>query len=79
MPELQMPSDVQAEAAEFRRMAEAIAGERWRTQLPPMIGKCRTQVWEYASGKRPPPASVKRLMRVMVAMKEDRPAGRRKS
>jgi hypothetical protein len=48
--------------SDFCTAAEAIAGPRWRTCLGPKIGKCRTQVWEYANGKRPVPETVRLLM-----------------
>ena len=50
----------------FRLLAFAIAGPRWKTRLGPMIGKCRSQVWEYANGVRPVPVTVSKLMGVMV-------------
>ncbi|QEH36471.1 hypothetical protein OJF2_50350 [Aquisphaera giovannonii] len=55
--------------AEFAQHAEQIAGPRWRTALGPMIGKGRTQVWEYASGRRPVPATVEKLMRQLAKLK----------
>jgi hypothetical protein len=48
--------------ATFRLAAQQIAGPRWKTRLGPIIGKCRTQVWEYASGKRDIPETVEKLM-----------------
>ncbi len=53
--------------AEFAALAEQIAGPRWRTALGPIIGKGRTQVWEYAKGRRAIPATVEKLMRQLVA------------
>jgi RNase adaptor protein for sRNA GlmZ degradation len=47
---------------EFRTLAVKIAGPHWKTKLGPMIGKCRTQVWEYASGERDVPETVEKLM-----------------
>jgi hypothetical protein len=47
---------------QFRRMAEIIAGPRWKTRLGPMIGKSRTPVWEYANGVRPVSETVRKLM-----------------
>lgn len=52
--------------AEFTVLAKRIAGARWKTSLGPMIGKCRTQVWEYASGKRAVPESVAKLMSLLA-------------
>lgn len=52
--------------AEFRTTAEAIAGPKWRTALGPRIGKCRTQVWEYANGKREVPETVRKLMKMLA-------------
>jgi hypothetical protein len=46
----------------FRKSAEAIAGTKWPTRIGPLIGKCRTQVWEYANGKRAIPTTVEKLM-----------------
>lgn len=48
--------------ADFRAFAVRIAGPRWRTSLGPMIGKCRTQVWEYANDRREIPETVAKLM-----------------
>jgi hypothetical protein len=47
---------------QFIIMAQAIAGKNWPTRLPPLIGKCRTQVWEYANKKREVPQTVSMLM-----------------
>ena len=47
---------------QFITMARAIAGKHWPTRLPPLIGKCRTQVWEYANRKREVPQTVSLLM-----------------
>lgn len=52
--------------AEFRKTAEAIAGPNWRTGLGPKIGRCRTQVWEYATGKRDIPAPVAKLVDLLA-------------
>ena len=52
--------------ARFTHLAERIAGRFWKTHLPPLIGKCRTQVWEYASGKRPVPKAVSKLMELLA-------------
>jgi hypothetical protein len=52
--------------ASFRLTAKRIAGPRWRTRLGPMIGKCRTQVWEYASGNRDVPETVVLLMKQLA-------------
>jgi hypothetical protein len=48
--------------ARFRTLAKRIAGPHWRTQIGPMIGKGRTQVWEYANGKRKIPETVVKLL-----------------
>ena len=40
----------------------AMAGKHWPTKLPHLIGKCRTQVWEYANKKREVPQTVNLLM-----------------
>ena len=56
--------------ADFRELAAGIAGPRWRTRISPMIGKCRTQVWEYANGVRPVPESVEKLMRLLVKSRQ---------
>ena len=53
-------------AADFRTLAQTIAGPRWKTHLGPMIGKCRTQVWEYANGKRDIPETVEKLMLLLA-------------
>jgi hypothetical protein len=53
--------------ARFRSLAKRIAGAHWRSHLGPMIGKCRSQVWEYANGKRGVPVIVQKLMREMTA------------
>ena len=47
---------------QFITLAEAIAGKHWPTRLPKKIGKCRTQVWEYANKKRQVPETVILLM-----------------
>ena len=47
---------------EFQSLAKQIAGRFWKTDLGPMIGKCRTQIWEYAHGKRDVPTTVAKLM-----------------
>jgi len=52
--------------AQFRTNAEAIAGKHWPTRLGPIIGKCRSQVWEYANGKREVPETVAKLLGMMV-------------
>lgn len=52
--------------AEFAERAKQIAGPHWRTALGPLIGKGRTQVWEYASGRRAVPATVEKLMRQLT-------------
>ncbi len=52
--------------ARFTHLAEQIAGPRWRTRLPARIGRCRSQVWEYAAGKRPVPGPVARLMELLA-------------
>ncbi|OWK42421.1 hypothetical protein [Fimbriiglobus ruber] len=51
--------------AEFRTLAERLAGPHWKSRLGPMIGKCRTQVWEYDSGERKVPKTVEKLMRLL--------------
>jgi len=56
--------------AAFRSLAAQIAGTRWKTRLGPMIGKCRTQVWEYATGKREVPATVAKLMALLATEAE---------
>lgn len=53
--------------AQFRTLALSIAGPGWKTRLGPMIGKCRTQVWEYATGKREVPETVEKLMHILAA------------
>jgi hypothetical protein len=53
--------------AAFRLAAKRLAGPQWRTSIGPMIGKCRTQVWEYANGKREIPDTVQKLMRMLAA------------
>lgn len=52
--------------AEFASQADQIAGPRWRSAIGPVIGKCRTQVWEYANGHRAVPETVEKLMRELV-------------
>lgn len=52
--------------AEFRTLAKQIAGPRWKTRLGPMIGRCRSQIWEYATGKRPTPEPVAKLMNLIA-------------
>ena len=52
---------------QFRKVAARVAGPHWRTRLGPMIGKCRTQVWEYATGKREVPETVAKLMVLLAA------------
>lgn len=52
--------------ARFRTLASRIAGPLWRTRLGPMIGKGRTQVWEYATGEREVPATVEKLMKLLA-------------
>ncbi len=52
--------------AEFRTLAAQVAGPHWKTKLGPMIGKCRTQVWEYANGERDVPETVEKLMGFMA-------------
>ena len=54
-----MPAETNTQ---FITMAQKIAGEHWPTRLPPLIGKCRTQVWEYANQKREVPQTVSLLM-----------------
>jgi hypothetical protein len=51
---------------QFRSLASRIAGPHWRTQLGPMIGKCRSQVWEYANGERDVPETVVKLMKLLA-------------
>jgi hypothetical protein len=51
--------------AQFRSLASRLAGPHWRTRLGPMIGKCRTQVWGYATGKREVPETVEKLMNLL--------------
>jgi hypothetical protein len=62
--------------AEFRKVAVRIAGPHWRTRLGPMIGKCRTQVWEYATGKREVPEAVEKLM-VLLSVEREGAGGSR--
>jgi hypothetical protein len=31
-----------------------------------MIGRCRSQIWEYATGKRPTPEPVAKLMNLIA-------------
>ena len=50
----------------FRALAFAVAGPRWKTRLGPIIGKCRSQVWEYANGKREVPETVVKLMSLLA-------------
>ena len=52
--------------AGFRILAAHVAGPHWRTKLGPMIGKCRTQVWEYANDEREIPETVAKLMRLLA-------------
>ena len=52
--------------ARFRHLAEQIAGRYWKAHLPAKIGKCRSMVWEYATGKREVPATVGTLMEVLA-------------
>jgi len=52
--------------ARFTHLAEQIAGRFWKARLGPMIGRCRTQVWEYATGKRPVPEPVAKLMELQA-------------
>jgi len=56
---------------QFRTTAQAIAGKKWKTQLCPMIGKCRSQVYEYANGKREVPETVEKLMGMMLDRQGD--------
>ena len=49
----------------FQHLAHQIAGRYWKAHLPAMIGRCRTQVWEYATGKRKVPEPVAKLMEMM--------------
>jgi hypothetical protein len=51
---------------QFRSLASRIAGPHWRTRIGPMIGKCRSQVWEYANEKRPIPVTVEKLMKLLA-------------
>jgi hypothetical protein len=52
--------------SDFRMLAQQIAGSRWKTRLGPLIGKCRSQIWEYANGKRGVPMTVQKLMRALA-------------
>jgi len=52
---------------EFHSLAQQLAGPRWKTRLGPMIGKCRSQVWEDANGKREVPETVEKLMKPLEA------------
>jgi hypothetical protein len=52
--------------ATFRLTAQQIAGPRWKTRLGPIIGKCRSQVYEYASGTRDIPETVEKLMSLLA-------------
>lgn len=56
--------------ARFRTLANLIAGPHWRTKLGPMVGRCRTQVWEYANGERQVQEPVAKLMELLA---KDRP------
>lgn len=51
---------------EFTHLAHKIAGKYWRTRLPDKIGRCRTQVYEYAKGLRPVPKPVQLLMKQLA-------------
>jgi hypothetical protein len=59
-------------SSQFRATAKSIAGPRWKTRLGPMIGKCRTQVWEYANGKRAVPVTVAKLMTALQPLDHGR-------
>lgn len=50
----------------FRALAYAIAGPHWKGDLGDKIGRSRSQVWEYATGKRPVPKPVALLMGQLV-------------
>ena len=50
----------------FTHLAEQIAGKYWKTRLPDKIGRCRTQVYEYANGLRPVPKPVQLLMKQLA-------------
>ena len=50
----------------FTHLAHQIAGRYWKTALPGRIGKGRTQVWEYATGKRAVPETVAKLMELLA-------------
>jgi hypothetical protein len=51
---------------QFRTLAAQVAGPQWKTKLGPMIGKCRTQVFEYATGRRAVPKSIQLLMAAII-------------
>jgi hypothetical protein len=53
--------------AEFRTLAKQLAGPHWKTRFGPMIGKCRTQVWEYANGERKVSETVAKLVKLMAS------------
>lgn len=59
-------------ADEFRRLAFRIAGERWRTKLPPMIDRTRQMVRHYANGQHPIPLAVELAMKQLAGSKETR-------
>lgn len=50
----------------FRVAAQKIAGPHWRTDLGPIIGRSRTQVWEYANAKRAIPVPVAKLVELLA-------------
>ncbi|QEL19299.1 hypothetical protein [Limnoglobus roseus] len=57
--------------ARFCTLAAVIAGRFWRTQLPPLIGKGRWMVRTYASGERPIPETVAKLMEMLASQSND--------
>lgn len=51
---------------EFCRLAEKIAGSRWKMDLGPVIGRRREAVSAYANGQRQVPKPVDKLMRLLA-------------
>lgn len=53
--------------SQFQHAALVTAGKYWRTKLPPLIGKGRWMVRTYASGDRPIPPTVAKLMEMLAS------------
>lgn len=49
--------------AEFARLAELLCGPFWRLELGPLIGRSRSQVWKYATGRAEIPLVVALALR----------------